>query len=188
MNRLGAIALAALLLSAAACGDDDEEPAASGAPATSSSAPETAETIDITAIDYAFEGVPESIEPGTKLTLANSSTTEVHELVALPIPADETRPAAEIVADGAALGRLFGGGPPAAVIVAAPGSSMPGAVEGDGTLTEPGRYLLLCAIPTGADPEEYMAAAAESTGGPVEVPGGPPHFAQGMVTEVTVGS
>ena len=157
MNRLGAIALAAaLLVGAAACGDDDEEPAASGAPATSSSAPETAETVDITASDFAFEGVPESIEPGTKLTLANSSTVEVHELVA--------------------------------VILAAPGSSMPGPVVGDGTLTEPGRYLLVCSIPTGADPEEYMAAAAESTGGPVNVPGGPPHFTQGMVAEVTVDS
>ena len=59
--------------------------------------------------------------------------------------------------------------------------------EGDGTLTEPGRYLVLCAIPTGADPGEYLAAAAASEGGPPEgVAGGPPHFVNGMWAEVTV--
>jgi hypothetical protein len=57
---------------------------------------------------------------------------------------------------------------------------------GDGTLSEPGRYLILCSIPTGADPDEYLKAAAESQGGPPEVPGGPPHLVNGMYGEIVV--
>ena len=71
------------------------------------------------------------------------------------------------------------------VILAPPGAEGI-AVEGTGTLTEPGRYAIICAIPTGADPDEYMAAAAESEGGPPEVDGGPPHIANGMFAEVVV--
>lgn len=40
--------------------------------------------------------------------------------------------------------------------------------------------------PTGVAPDEYLAAAAASGGGPPDVPGGPPHFAHGMVAELTV--
>jgi hypothetical protein len=57
---------------------------------------------------------------------------------------------------------------------------------GDGTLSEPGRYGVFCAIPVGADPDEYLDAAATSQGGPPEVEGGPPHFTQGMYGELTV--
>jgi hypothetical protein len=53
-------------------------------------------------------------------------------------------------------------------------------------LSEPGRYAVICAIPTGADPAEYLEAAAEAEGGPPEVAGGPPHLAMGMYGEVTV--
>ncbi len=76
------------------------------------------------------------------------------------------------------------GAPPTMVLVAPP-SNAGFAVVGDGTITKPGRYLVLCAIPTGADPAAYMAAAAKSKGGPVEVPGGPPHYMEGMITEFT---
>jgi hypothetical protein len=59
-------------------------------------------------------------------------------------------------------------------------------VVGDGTITEPGRYAVICAIPVGADPEEFMAAAAEASSGPPQVEGGPPHFTQGMYAELVV--
>ena len=70
-------------------------------------------------------------------------------------------------------------------MIASPGESGI-AVEGTGTLNEPGRYAIICAIPTGADPAEYLAAAAETEGGPPEVDGGHPHFAVGMWAEVVV--
>ena len=67
--------------------------------------------------------------------------------------------------------------------------AMPGeegfAVLGDGTLSEPGRYVILCGIPIGADPQAYLDAATEA-GGPPDVPGGPPHFTAGMFAELIV--
>ncbi len=71
-------------------------------------------------------------------------------------------------------------------VVIAPPSADGIVVEGSNVFTEPGRYLILCAIPTGADPQAYLAAAAESEGGPPDVPGGPPHFVSGMFGEVVV--
>ena len=56
---------------------------------------------------------------------------------------------------------------------------------GDGTIRDAGRYVLFCAIPVGADPQEYLDAAATSRG-PPQVEGGPPHFTQGMYAELTV--
>jgi hypothetical protein len=76
-------------------------------------------------------------------------------------------------------------GAPATVLLAAPGGPQIAAV-GDGTLTRPGRYAIVCVIPTGADPDAYLQAAAESDEGPPEVDGGPPHIAQGMFAELVV--
>ena len=74
----------------------------------------------------------------------------------------------------------------AMVLLAPPGSSEQIVAVGDGSLTEPGRYLVACFIPTGADPQAYLDAASSSEGGPPEVEGGPPHFTHGMWAEVTV--
>jgi hypothetical protein len=60
------------------------------------------------------------------------------------------------------------------------------AAVGDGTLTEPGRYVLMCFVPVGADPAEYLAAAASGQK-PVVVPGSE-HFMQGMYNELVVES
>ena len=57
-------------------------------------------------------------------------------------------------------------------------------VNGEMAVSEAGRYMIICVIPTGADPDEYLAAAAESEG-PPEVDGGPPHIVHGMYAEVT---
>ena len=70
------------------------------------------------------------------------------------------------------------------VIVAGPQADGT-AVVGDGALDEPGRYALICIIPTGADPDEYLTKAATSEG-PPDVAGGPPHIAKGMFAEITV--
>lgn len=195
------VACLLLPLTAAACGDDDTDDDATDTTTTEAPSTEDPPTTDaeettteaaggdevaITGVDYAFEDVPASVPAGTRLTFTNASEGEVHEIVAVPLGADETRPIEEIVADPAGIGALLGGGPPTAVIVASPGSDQPGAVLGDGTLTEPGRYALICTIPTGVDPDEYLAAAAAAQGGPPDVDGGPPHFVNGMVAEVEV--
>lgn len=146
--------------------------------------PSTDEPIVVTAVDYGFEGLPEKIRAGTTLTLVNESMVELHELVAIRLPDDETRSVDQLVQlPPDELAAFF---PSVATVVIAPPGESGFAVEGTGTLTEPGRYAVICAIPTGANPGEYLEAAAEAEGGPPEVAGGPPHLAMGMYGEVTV--
>ena len=74
-----------------------------------------------------------------------------------------------------------------AVMLQPPGAPEPVVAVGDGTLAEPGRYALMCFIPVGADPDEYMAAVQAAGGGkPGGVAGGPPHFVSGMHAELAV--
>lgn len=146
--------------------------------------PPTDEPVVVTAVDYGFEGLPEKVKAGTTLTLVNESMVELHELVAIRLPDDETRSVDQLVQlPPDELAAFF---PSVATVIIAPPGESGFAVEGTGTLTEPGRYAVICAIPTGANPGEYLEAAAEAEGGPPEVAGGPPHLAMGMYGEVTV--
>lgn len=136
--------------------------------------------------DYAFVGLPDELVAGSTLSIDNRSEDELHELVAVLLPDDEERAVEELVQlPPEELAAFFPG--VQTVLLQPPGSDETIVAEGDGTLTEPGRYFVLCAIPTGADPQEYLAAAAEAEGGPPQgVEGGPPHFVNGMWAEVTV--
>jgi len=157
-----------LLLVAGACSSDGLEPT----------------TVEVRAVDYGFEGLPERVAAGSTFTVINESSVELHELVAIKLPAGETRTADELVQlPPEELAAFF---PMVETVIIAPPEADGFVVEGTGTLSEPGRYLIICAIPTGANPDEYMAAVAESEGGPPEVAGGPPHLAMGMYGEVTV--
>lgn len=193
-RRLVAVAVAVVALLAVSCGDDDDNAATgdTGAPSTEgaagpgdTAAPEG--PIDVVAIDYAYQNLPESVPAGTEFTLENRSSEEVHEVVAFRLPDDEQRSVEELLQLGEEEFQQIVAGPPAMVAVAPPNAE--GFVPvGDGTLTEPGRYAFICTIPVGADPQAYLEAAQQSQGGPVDVPGGPPHFVEGMFGEVTVGS
>jgi hypothetical protein len=202
IRRAAAIAVVAgLAVLTAACGDDDvsASPTTSTKPATVSSttAPSTTKApagpgdhahheVPVTAVDFAFQGLPATVEAGTRLTLTNGAAKELHELVAIRLPDTEKRPVAELMELGPAeVEKIIGGAPPATVLLAPPGADQISAV-GDGTLTEPGRYVLLCAIPMGIDPAEYLAAAAAAHGGKPDVKGGPPHLVAGMYAEITV--
>lgn len=147
-----------------------------------------AEPQDVTVglTDYAFTGLPEELAAGSTLAIDNQSDEELHELVAVRLPDDEDRAAAELVQlPPEQLAAFFSG--VTAVLLQPPGSDEVIVAEGDGTLDEAGRYLVLCAIPTGADPGEYLEAAAAAEGGPPEgVEGGPPHVANGMWAELTI--
>jgi hypothetical protein len=172
-------------LAAAGCGEDDNDDAAAGATSTApAAAPDDVAATDVVAVDYHFEDLPERIDAGSRLTMHNDSAGEVHELVAMAIPAGETRPVDELVA--LPEGELFAAvpGEPALVLVAPPGEdAVP--VLGDGTL-DAGRYLVICAIPTGADPDEFMRQAQQAQDGPPDVDGGPPHFTAGIYAELVV--
>lgn len=178
----------------AACGSDSDDAAATEpevlAPAATDASADTAasaETVEIVAADYAFTNVPASIAPGVKLSLTNSSDVELHEMVVFRIPDTETRSIKELIElPEAEQNAIFGDGPPAIVQLAMPGSDEPIPAVGDGTLIESGRYAMVCFIPEGVDPQEYMDAAATSGDGPPDVTGGPPHVALGMYAEFTV--
>jgi hypothetical protein len=204
LNRQLAAATAIALALLAACGGDDAgsdttaaDPippvTATAAPATTTpvtaAAPTTttsgvAEPVRIVTSDYAFGGLPATVEPGTAFAIHNTSATELHEFVVFRLPDTETRPVDELVHED--LEATLSAGPPAMVLLAAPGAAEHIVAVGDGTVTEPGRYLAICMIPTGADPQAYLDAAASSNGGPPSVPGGAPHAMAGMYGEFTV--
>jgi hypothetical protein len=122
------------------------------------------ETVDVTGIDYAYQGVPETIEAGTvAFAFTNAAESEDHmmgivkkkddvdltwdELLALP---DE-----EAEASTEFKGEAF----------APAGESGNALAELD-----PGEYAMICFIPVGSP----------------EVEDGPPHFTEGMIQEFTV--
>ncbi len=168
-------AVLTLLAGLTACGSDD---------ATANAGGDVAEgDIAIRAIDYAYLDVPSQVRAGSTLELVNASTKEAHELVAIRLPDDEERPTSELVQlPPEELAAFF---PEVRTVVLAGPEEDGIAVVGDGSLTEPGRYAIVCVIPTGADPAEYLEAAATSDG-PPDVAGGPPHIVEGMFAELTV--
>lgn len=179
--RLMSMALAATLVLGACATDDATEEEDT----TDTTAPE-AQSVEVTAANYVYSGVPPEMDAGTTLSLTNESSDEVHEIVAFRLPDDETRSAADLIklSQEELEGAL--GGPPATVVVALPNEQGEVAV-GDGTLSEPGRYLFLCMIPVGADPAVYEEAMKNPQEGPPEIENaGPPHFTQGMVAETDV--
>lgn len=197
-KRAGATLLGIALFASgafgAACSDDDDTKADAKTgdkteqettTTEAADAPE-GDVVEVTAVDYAFEGLPEKIEAGTKLTLANDAPAELHELVVMRIPDEETRSVDELVKlPEEEIGKLFGAAPPATVLLAGPNGGEQINAVGDGTISEPGRYAVICSIPTGADAEAFLEAA-EGSDGPPQVEGGPPHLAHGMYAELIV--
>jgi len=165
-----------------ACGSDAD---AGADPTETTAAPSTTatrtRTVVVSATDYAFQSLPDEIPAGTRLQLENDSAVEIHELVAIRVPDGDDRPVEDLLRDPA-LETMA----PAAVLVTPPGGEQIPAV-GDGTLTEPGRYLVICTIPTGVDPQVFLEAAQAAGGGKPEIPNaGAPHLAHGMFAELTV--
>ena len=182
LPRIAIATLATAVPTLAACGDDDNDTTASVAPTSSPHAGHP--TVAIGLRDYAFDDVPATITAGTTIAVTNTSTKEIHELIAIRLPDDEQRTLDELAALTPPELQQQLDTEPAAVLVAPPGHAGI-AVVGDGTLDEPGRYLLVCMIPTGADPQAYLDAASTATG-PPRVDGGPPHVTSGMIAEVHV--
>lgn len=182
------ISLAAVL-GLAACGGDDDEPAASGDPIESEAEDETTtteapaeddeaegETLEVTGVEYAYEGLDAEVEAGTELTFANGGQ-EVHELVLMRIDDDETRSIEELLQlpEEEAMQSVSMIG----VSVAAPGEDGE-IMEGELTVADAGRYAAICFIPVGT------TEMPDGPPGEGEEPSGPPHFTQGMVQEFTV--
>lgn len=168
--RIGFVAVAAGLVFSLACGDDDSSP----------------ETYAVKAQDYKFAGLPKTVAAGSTLEMTNTSKAELHEMVVIHLPDSEKRPVGDLIRlSDEELGEIVNT-EPAMVYLAMPGEDGT-PVVGDGTLTEKGRYAVLCFIPTGVDPVKFMEAAENSDDGPpADVGGGEPHAFKGMYAEVTV--
>ena len=123
-------------------------------------------TIDVTASDYAFDGIPEETDAGIVGVNFENTGQELHELVVFakgPDAGDATFDELLELGEEEAEGKLLEKGGS----FAEPGQTSPGLFE-----LEAGDYVAVCFIP-------------EGTTGDAEGQG-PPHFTKGMKTEFTV--
>jgi uncharacterized cupredoxin-like copper-binding protein len=124
------------------------------------------ETLDVTAVDYGFEGLPDQLSTGYTVVTFTNEGQEQHEIFALRFNDDTTETLEEIaeLPEEEAIDKIT----PVNATWALPGTSD----TVSWNLTEAGRYAIVCFIPVGS--------VGESEGD------GPPHFAEGMVQEFTV--
>lgn len=195
LRTVAVLLMAGSAITLNACGDDDNAaavdttadpipvPSIRGGGVATTDAP-ALQSVQVGLADFEFLDLPAYVTPGTAIDVRNDSATELHELVAVRLDDDDDRDVSDIVAGD--LEAVFAAAPPALVVMATPGSAADIVAVGDGVLHEAGRYLIICTIPTGVDPQDYLDAAAAAGGGRPEVPGGPPHFVNGMYGEVIV--
>ena len=165
----------------AAFGDDTSD-------AQSDTAVALGREVEVRGTDYSFGDVPDEVEAGTRLSFTNTSEREVHKMIVLRVDDDEPRTLEELMSiPGSEAKQVtsFTG-----IRLALPGEAgidpeNPSA-EAELTLSDPGRYLLLCFIPEGADPQAYRDALESPNVGPPDVEGGSPHAVLGMADELIV--
>jgi hypothetical protein len=126
----------------------------------------------VTATEYAFGGVRDPLEAGPVVINFENTGTEFHEFVLLRVNDGVTETFDELLAlpevEGqtkvTTSGRAF----------AAPGETGFAMID-----LQPGRYIAICFLPTGATPENMpQIESGEHQGAP--------HFTEGMVQEFTV--
>ena len=148
--------------------------------------------VQVTAVEYAFQGLPTSLPAGTQLGFTNAGA-EVHEMVLVRIADDTTETLDELLAMDAqgrdpvaeGLVEMIGENGP---LFAAPGTT----AEGTLLLEREGRYVVLCFIPQGLTDVSVLESLGPDTD-PADMPpevqaimANPPHFTLGMIQEFTV--
>jgi plastocyanin len=160
-------------------------------------------TVEVTGVEYAFTGLPESVPVGTTLAFTNGGV-ELHEMVVNRIADgveetfDELMALNESGVDLEAEGYIdaeYGN----QMVLALPGQT----AEDTITLDQEGRYVVLCYVPSGLEPaklEEFgvdITTLDENTD-MAELPAeaqayleevmttGVPHLVNGMIQEFTV--
>lgn len=198
----GAAAALVLVLAGVGCSDDDEDDAVETEEDASGDAAGTVEegddsedegdaaggggeagVIEVTARDYEFEGLPDTVADGSTFSLTTAEEGEPHELVVIKLPDDETRSIDDLIElPEAEIEPLFAG--LQFVTIAMPGTTdTPGVVEpagGTAAVSGAGRYIYVCSFPQGTTAEDVANAQ-----GPLEGDT-PPHFVLGMRGEFTV--
>lgn len=126
------------------------------------------EVVDVVAVDHAFEGLPSTVGPGIVRFHLTNEGTELHELNVIRRPDGDRASLAELMAlSGDELFERLDEADRRSAF------SLPGGESVIPVDLEPGRYLLLCTVPSG------------STGEDVEGDG-PLHSSLGMAAELVV--
>jgi plastocyanin len=161
-------------------------------PAAAQEAAMDGAAVEVTGVEYAFQGLPTSLPAGTELGFSNAGA-EVHEMILVRIADDTTETLDELLAMDAAGRDPIGEGLVEMIGDAGPLFAAPGATaEGTLPLEREGRYVVLCFIPQGLTDMsmlESLGPDADPADAPPEVQAlmaNPPHFALGMVQEFSV--
>jgi hypothetical protein len=128
-------------------------------------------TLDVTATNYKFDGIADSVSAGTTVMTFDNKGTEFHEMALVRIDEGEERSLEELLAlpedevDSLITEKGF--------VLAPPGAQTYTTADLD-----PGRYVAICFVPVGATPEALESGATlnEEDG----------HFMHGMVAEFEV--
>ena len=129
------------------------------------------QVIDVTATDYAYDGIPADAEAGKTLLRITNDGTEYHEVVLQRVHAGETRSVEEILA----LPEQEGGD-----LLDYQGNAFAPPGLGNWTVVNlsAGRHAAMCYVPTGATPEAFQSGQVDDTA--------PPHTMKGMTAEMQV--
>ena len=153
--------------------------------------------IEVTGVEYAFAGLPETLEVGSEITFTNDGAV-LHEIAVIRIADGVTESLEELLAMEAegrdpmaeGLVEMVGGMP----LIAFPGTT----AEGTLVLDQPGEHVALCFIPQGFDPAVFeangvdimaMGPETDMTTLPEEVQAifaNPTHLEAGMIQPFTV--
>lgn len=125
------------------------------------------ESVDITAVDYAFEGVPDTLEAGTHTLNFTNGGEEMHEMLLIRYKDDETT-----IED---LMKMSDKDAEKKIDFLGASWGPPGMEDSETKEFTPGKYAILCFVPVGATDEDAAEKAK-----------GPPHVAKGMSAEFTV--
>jgi hypothetical protein len=127
--------------------------------------------LDVTAGEYTFEGIGETVPSGTTLVKFSNEGGEWHEAAIAKIADGEERSVEDLLQlpeeEAMSVTQMVG------FTLAPPGVTSYTTVDFAG-----GRHVALCFVPVGTTPEAF-----EAEGPPEDAP---PHFAHGMVAEFTV--
>lgn len=129
-------------------------------------------TLDVTAAEYQFDGLPDSVNAGPTVIALRNEGSEFHHIVLVRINDGVTEDIEELLElpDEEVFTKIT----PLGEASAFPGTTGSGVID-----FQPGRHVALCFIPQGATPENMAAVESGEHQGA-------PHFTYGMVKEFEV--
>lgn len=125
------------------------------------------ESVEVSAVDYAFEGVPETLPAGTTTFVFSNEGQELHEMLMLRL-----KDPSESIDDLLKLGEKEA---QKHIDFISASFGPPGTTDIESKELTAGKYALVCFVPVGSTSEKAARKAQ-----------GPPHAVRGMTLEFTV--